>query len=250
MDHATAERLTALTSEFYAQVAESFSAARQSAWAGWGRVAELCGIAELSEPRVADVACGNMRFERFLAETGVAAQVRAVDLCDALSAGAYINNVSISYERLDIVATLAHEGALERVVGTSRFDLAVCFGFMHHLPLLEQRERLLRALANCARPGGFVAVSFWQLSKSERLLAKAKATTERAGAGLGLDGLGPGDYLLGWQERDDVFRYCHDFSEDEIDGLAAAVSPTAREIARFSADGATGNLNRYLILQA
>lgn len=254
MDRATAERLSELTREFYAQVAESFSATRQSAWAGWERVLGLCGRDGAAELRVADVACGNLRFERFLAEAQVGAQVRAVDACDSLSLGSGqiddINNVSISYSCLDVAEALSEEGALSAALGKTGFDLAVCFGFMHHLPLREQRERLLKELVACLLPGGFVAVSFWQLSKSERLLAKARACTARATAELGIQGLDAGDYLLGWQDRDEVFRYCHDFSEEEIDRLADSVSPIARERARFSADGATGNLNRYLILEA
>ena len=254
MDRATALRLTQLTNEFYAQVAESFSATRHGAWAGWERVLEVCGLAGRGELSVVDVACGNLRFERFLAETGVGARVRAFDACDELKAlggleSDGINTESITYTHLDLAEALERDGALASALGDSGSDLAVCFGFMHHLPLREQRERLLKELAASIKPSGYVAVSFWQLSKSERLLAKAEATTARALPKLGLSGLNAGDYLLGWQDRSDVVRYCHDFSEEEIDELAASVAGAAREVARYSADGATGNLNRYLIFE-
>lgn len=248
MDRATASRLSALTGAFYEQVSESFSATRQNAWTGWQSVVDACGLHGLDAPRVLDVACGNLRFERFLAEAGIAARVRAYDACDALSKGVDINTVSISYSRLDVVSALERNGELVGVLGKAGADLAVCFGFMHHLPLREQRALLVEALAASVAPGGHIAISFWQLSRSERLLAKAQATTARAVAELGLRGFGPGDYLLGWQGRADVLRFCHDFSEEEIDELALA--STAREVARFSADGATNDLNRYLILQA
>ena len=247
MDRATARRLSELTSEFYALTAESFSATRQSAWAGWERVLDVCALADKRELRVADVACGNLRFERFLADAGIAAQVSAVDACDRLSNGVNINNVSVCYTHLDVVTALERDGELAYALGNSSADLAVCFGFMHHLPLFEQRARLLEELVACVAPGGHVAISFWQLSQSERLLAKAEATTARSVPELGICGLGVGDYLLGWQDRTDALRFCHDFSEEEIDALAAATQ--AREVARFSADGAAGNLNRYLILE-
>jgi SAM-dependent methyltransferase len=128
-------------------------------------------------------------------------------------------------------------------------DLAVCFGFMHHLPLPERRAELLRVLVHACAPGGVVAVSFWQLSHSPKLLAKAQRTTAAARATRRLPGLGPRDYLLGCQDRSDVLRFVHDFSESEIDELAAVVSDHAVELARFSADGASGDLNRYLVLR-
>ena len=255
MDTATAYRLSKLTSEFYAQVAESFSATRQAPWSGWRRVYEECLLGRDSELRVCDVACGNLRFERFVAERRAAAgaagglRVFAFDNCDALEAGSFINNASILYTHTDVVGLL-HEGSeLGDVLGESVCDVAVCFGFMHHLPLSLWRARVLEALVGCVEPGGFVAVSFWQLSRSPKLLEKARAFTEDKVPELGIRGLGQGDWLLGWQDRTDVVRYCHDFSEEEIDELTAHVGGVAQEVARFSADGATDNLNRYVILQ-
>lgn len=249
----TAHLLTRLTSEFYAQTAASFSATRQAPWAGWQGVLDVTGLASREALRVLDLACGNLRFERFLAErlacTSPEASIRvhAFDSCDELAAHHVPPEVELSYTHLDVIEAL-DAGALAEHVGTGDYDLAVCFGFMHHLPLVEQRVRVLEALVASVADGGFVAVSFWQLSHSERLLAKAQATTKAAAPALGIDDLGPGDYLLGWQERSDVLRYCHDFSEEEISALVAGLDGV-RELARFSADGATGNLNRYLILQ-
>ena len=57
-----------------------------------------------------------------------------------------------------------------------------------------------------------------------------------------------GDYLLGWQESE-CFRYCHSFEEDEIDTLVKSLGSSALECDRFSADGASGTLNRYVVLQ-
>jgi hypothetical protein len=60
---------------------------------------------------------------------------------------------------------------------------------------------------------------------------------------------GSGDYLLGWQGRTDVARYCHSFLEDEIDELVLHASQATQEVARFSADGKSGELNRYSVLR-
>lgn len=58
-----------------------------------------------------------------------------------------------------------------------------------------------------------------------------------------------GDYLLGWRNLPGVYRYCHSFSDEEIDSLATLVADRAKCVARFRADGRTGSLNEYLVLQ-
>ena len=58
-----------------------------------------------------------------------------------------------------------------------------------------------------------------------------------------------GDHFLGWQQDPRPLRYCHSFAEDEVDALVRSVADCAREVERFSADGSSDTLNRYLILQ-
>ena len=251
----TAQRLSRLTGEFYARTSASFSATRSTPWEGWKRILAAVQAEDerrcVKSLRALDLACGNLRFERFLADAWHPGQVEAFafDACDELAMADSVIGPKVHYRHLDIVAELASGRDLASSLAITDCDLCVCFGFMHHLPLLEQRSQVLRALVACARPEAVIAVSFWQLSRSERLLRKACETTEAVAEKLGLDDLGTGDYLLGWQDRHDVVRYCHDFSEAEIDELSTAVSPYAAEIARFSADGATNNLNCYLLLR-
>ena len=255
MDLATARALSQLTSAFYEHVAASFSETRASAWPGWRQLLALVER-EGVEPRfVLDLACGNLRFERLLAgwcsERGCAAgcRVDAYDSCDALVADQGAPGLDVRFHHLDLAEALLAGEDLAALLDAPTADLAVCLAFLHHLPLPEHRALALRALVEGVRPGGLVAVSLWQLSHSERLLAKARQTTREQLPRLGLGPLAVGDFLLGWQGSTDVLRYCHDFSEDEVDELAVSVAPLAREVARFSADGATGDLNRYLVLR-
>jgi len=107
-------------------------------------------------------------------------------------------------------------------------------------------------------------VSFWQFLNDPRLAAKAATVTAEGRAAHCLPTFQENDFLLGWQHAEGTYRFCHHTPEDEIDALLAAIrEPSApstsgcappaplpfREIARFSADGKLGNLNRYLILQ-
>lgn len=257
IDIGTARQLCALTKGFYERASASFSATRQAPWPGWQRIWEaaerLIGPLRGSAPlEVLDVGCGNLRFERFLADQlGGSYRAWAVDDCDALVAEGHPDAATTTLRKLDVVGALA-EGAgpaeLAASFGAPPCSLAVAFGFLHHVPRFEWRVALLGAMAQALRPGGLLAVSLWQFADDPRLRAKAADATARGCQQLGLPPLPPGDHLLGWQD-DDAFRYCHHFTEEEADRLSAALAHEAREVARFSADGRTGSLNRYLLWQ-
>ena len=238
MDEAEARNLSKLTNEFYAHVADSFSATRQAPWPGWERVLASCASCNEGEKparegchtgpfRVLDLACGNLRFERFLSQRVPSMEAWAVDLCDELVRDRPPN---VHYQHLDLARSPAD-------VTAPPCDLCVTFGFMHHLPTFEQRSAVLTALVDHTRLGGIVAASFWQFEHDPRLRAKATPLGER------------GDYLLGWQDQTEVARYCHSFDEGEIDALATTIAGRAHEVDRFWADGKSGRLNRYVVWQ-
>lgn len=260
MDDSTARELIALNTRFYAEHAASFSATRSAPWEGWRRVADRAARAlppSDRELRVLDLACGNLRFERFIeADAARPARIDAVDNCDDLGRGALLPGMR--YHSIDILEALiagdrAEADPFPQLVG-ARYDLCACFGFMHHVPGARLRELVLEQLVERARPRGHIAVSFWQFMDDDRLARKAAASLEATRTAPPWDGFDPndlerGDHLLGWQGDAGAYRYCHHFDEAEIDGLARGVADRAVEVDRFSADGASHALNRYLILQ-
>ena len=250
-------RLCALTGEFYRANAESFSQTRQSPWQGWVRLLEVMEAASGQEPLcVLDLACGNLRFERYLADAlpGRMLSGYAVDNCDPLVEAGERNESDalsrIAFQNLDAIERLS-AGCLRKALEApdASCDLAVSFGFMHHVPLERWRAGLLRALVAKVRPGGFVAVSFWRFLNSAKLARKAQETTSRARTELGIPELPGNDYLLGWQDTQGLYRYCHHFDEPEIERLLAMVADSADLVNRFEADGKTGNLNEYVVLR-
>ncbi len=266
MERQVAQFLCRLTSDFYANNSDSFSRTRQLAWPGWRTCVDILrkgGLFGTSAPHlsVLDLACGNMRFEAFLSDALAdppdtpPLRFFAVDNCDALASAraeglACANGRGeVRYRSLDIMDALFASERLADALDVPPCDLSVSFGFMHHVPLLEQRAEVLDALVEATRQGGFVIVSFWRFLQDEKYAAKACAEHERAAASLGLPPLDEGDCVLGWNGASGAFRYCHSFSEGEIDELAAHVAPFADEIARFNADGRTGEMNTYLVLQ-
>ncbi len=286
-----------LTNEFYACNADSFSQTRAGAWPGWKTLADILRAYKFDtlapQVSVLDLACGNMRFLDFLMHEfademseNTCLDYFAVDNCDALAHARTIQpaRAAIHFHNTDITRALFDKKEPPSFIDISGCSLAVCFGFMHHVPLPEQRLYVLNALIDALEPGGFVAVSFWQFMTDEKFAKKARAEheqalselrqlarnertggklagSERLGAALVLDeyafcepafselSLDEGDFLLGWNGQSHTFRYCHSFSEEEIDTLVGRISPRAKEIARFRADGRTHEMNTYLILQ-
>lgn len=270
MDTRIARELIALNNRFYRDNAQSFSQTRQAPWQGWGRVMgyarEMLPVEALRGERllrVLDLACGNMRLASFLARELPDARIAytGVDASEDLAGHAVgtpqgPGTLDERFIACDVLGQLLQG---QPVLGTSPvapgYDLVCCFGFLHHVPGAKLRHALMLELCKLVCPGGIVAASFWQFMHDDRLAKKAQATTAQACEhppfhGFCADELEPGDNLLGWQDTSNSYRYCHSFEEQELDELAeAAASHGTREIARFSADGKSGALNRYLLVE-
>lgn len=284
MDATTIDFLRQVNNDFYARCAPSFSASRNAPWVGWRSCLEAvqdCGAVRLcdgpdvhlygratAQPgairkgasvRVLDVACGNMRFAAFLREELRGRQIDyfAIDDCAGLVPHLPEDEgFSTCFQNLDIIGELAVGVGLAHAIDAEPCDLVGCFGFFHHVPSFELRVRLIDALLQKTASGGVVCASFWQFMGDEKFVKKAetwnsKAKSELASVGLDASQLETGDYFLGWQNEPGLWRYCHDFEELEIDALVAAACEggKAREVARFSADGKSGAMNRYVVLQ-
>ena len=251
----TAEQLSYVTSEFYAQQTQSFSATRQAPWQGWQKCLDaMPQLLSGEKPSVLDVGCGNLRFARFLRDEAgiVPAKYFAVDNCKPLVESGETNaqTPQVTFIELDVIKSLLDNTLSSRLTVPS-CDLVVAFGFLHHVPGAQKRIQLLHTLLDKTKPGGFVCVSFWQFMNSQKLAAKAQETTAQGLRALGIDAsdLEQNDYLIGWQDKADTWRYCHHFSQEELDELLASLGPDVHVCTQFSADGKDNNLNRYVILQ-
>lgn len=251
----TAEQLSYVTSEFYAQQTQSFSATRQMPWQGWQKCLDaMPQLLSGEKPSVFDVGCGNLRFARFLRdEAGIVPEKYfAVDNCKPLveSGETDAQTPQVTFIELDVIKSLL-DNTLSSRLTVPACDLVVAFGFLHHVPGAKKRIELLRTLLDRTKPGGFVCVSFWQFMNSQKLAAKAQETTAQGLRALGIDAseLEEHDYLIGWQDKADTWRYCHHFSQEELDELLVNLGSGVRVCAQFSADGKDNNLNRYVILQ-
>lgn len=271
MDRRTAETLCELNAGFYEAYAQDFAATRQAPWPGWQRCldesnisetmaasVEQLGTAHATPLSVLDIGCGNLRFLKYL-RLQLPAEVQlesyAVDNCEFLlpSEEELAHDYPfVRFQKLDVLGRVIHEASLLHALEAPRCQLVTCFGLMHHTPGVPYRQRFLADLVRCCTSEGHVVVSFWQFMDSPELAQQAQAAHAQACARLNIaqQALDAGDFLLGWQNQPGAVRYCHHFTDAEIDGLVASLGRAAAVKARFKADGRTGALNTYVVLQA
>ena len=200
MNRDFASSLIQLNNTFYREHSASFSDTRQAPWPGWVRTMDIAlgqlDVATIEHPvRVFDLACGNMRFENFAAGGALAAkgvdganpsadascpfEFYGVDSCQDLAIdarGHALRIPNLHFQELDVLDALMKLNPAETpdvLFDAPLADISVCFGFMHHVPSCEYRVRVLDALVRQTRPGGIIAISFWEFMNDERMARKA-----------------------------------------------------------------------------
>ena len=283
MNHETANILNQINACFYEENAASFSQTRNAPWEGWRRCVDACKLEPDTKASVLDVACGNLRFATFLAEEYPAIDWHffAVDNCEPLAHANPVIANSVNFTCEDIVTNILKNLPPFEPANTSElaqnapFDIVASFGFMHHIPSFDLRIKFLKHALNYVRPNGHLIVSFWQFMNDESKREKIEQThtealkfyslevtendLERKAEGLHdtaeprpvvmPDALDPGDYFLGWKNLSGQYRYCHHFTDEEIDRLIGQLSGYATPVDSFTADGKTGDQNRYVVLR-
>lgn len=155
-----------------------------------------------SGSKVLDIGCGNQRFAKFVPE------------CKVIG----IDNTFNADIKLDIVQAL-----LDNNFPSVKCDAAVAFGLMHHIPDYDLRLRLIKYMLEQA---DIAIITFWQIG--EKQLKKVEHIEGE-------------DYYLHWQDRSDVRRFCHNFTNEEVDQVIEDIKINV--VDRFVSD----NANLYLV---
>lgn len=249
MQQSTARHLIDLTRHFYESVAESFDTTRQTAWSGFGELSEF--FSPNIPVNILDVGCGNGRLADVLKKSVSAFTYTGVDVNTLLLNKARLRlaellpDSNFSLIESDFLTNLLEE---KSVLPTAQNYSHVCsFGVFHHIPLAEMRVAMLNEMIAKTSVGGYTIVSFWQpLNQPNRFATKTK---DPVLYDISQSELQPNDLILGWQDNNDVARYCHSFTNEEILSLTENVSHQAKLVKTFQADGKTNDLNRYIVLQ-
>lgn len=249
MNAQTRQKLRELNRRFYQEAAQSFSESRQHPWPGWLQIPLPEGS---STPlRVLDVGCGNGRFARALHQRrggnfrywGLDQSSQMLTLAQAEVAR--LQGIESHWIQLDVLEEETAEAWPELT-----FDLIVAFGLIHHVPGRQARQNFVQKLADCVAPGGILVITAWQFAdqpRFERRTLPWSALEQSPMSAPSEADLESGDFLLGFGSDHEALRYCHHCDEAEVDQLAKGCG--LEEMARFSSDGKSENLNRYLVLK-
>ena len=239
MDAHVAARLLALNREFYQTFSADFAQTRERLQSGVARIArEVTG-----DVRLLDLGCGRGQLARHL----------LAEKAPRLYLGLDLNLHLLHHARGGILPEAGHahfacaelsSGALP--LGSAvRFEWVFLFAVLHHLPGLELRRRVCQEAHRLLVPGGRLALSNWQFSRSERLRRRIVPWAE---IGLGEQQVDPGDALLDWRRGGRGLRYVHQVEKAERRLLCREAG--FREIEDFASDGEGGDLSDYAIWEA
>lgn len=259
MDEQTRHRLQAMTREFYQKHADAFDATRQRAWDGWEPLVDAVRAQFVGEVAMLDLGCGNARFLLYLATRGLVPHAycgvdeNAVLLARAQEqvqvqarAQAQAQARSASHARYRFVHGDLHATVLNDEAHEATYNLIVMFGVLHHVPGRQYRAELLRAVAKRLCAGGVLLLSFWQPGK--RYSGASQPTPGLSFANNDLE-LEAHDLLLGWNGDFSVLRYCHDFTDEEIDEEIDGLEKSAMlRVLYRSQGGGNDRSNHYLAL--
>jgi tRNA (uracil-5-)-methyltransferase TRM9 len=234
MDSATAQRLLMLNRDFYERFGADFSATRQRLQPGVTRVlGTLTG-----DESILDLGCGNGELARTLARRGQRGPYLGLDFSLSLLSDA--SAVSDSFPARFLAADLTSDWALN--VERSTFNVITCFATLHHIPSNDLRLEILKTVHTLLALDGRFIISNWQFLNSDKLRGRVQPW-ERIG--LSAQAVDAGDYLLDWRRGGEGLRYVHQFSEEELSGLAEAVGFRVAE--SFYSDGEGGRLGLYQV---
>ena len=234
MNSAATERLLKLNHEFYNHFGESFSATRQRLQPGVKKILEM--IPE--DVSVLDLGCGNGHFLRELSVRGHKAALLGVDfslplLRDAESAP------GVEFREVDLTKLLA---VSDQLLVEGGWDVITMFATLHHIPSTEIRLDILRTVRKLIKDDGKFILSNWQFLNSEKLRSRIQPWGR---VSINESDIDEGDYLLDWRSGGEGLRYAHQFSVEELLGLAEQAEMRVTD--SFLSDGDGGNLGLYQV---
>lgn len=238
MEPGIAKRLFELNRKFYDQFGESFSATRQRLQPGVKKISDSIR----ADDSVLDLGCGNGNFLLELSRRGHHAPLLGADFSLTLLREAE-STPGVEWREVDLSRMLAD--TLEWKVESGKWSVVTMFATLHHIPSTEIRLDILRTVKELLKPDGRFILSNWQFLNSEKLKARIQPWSR---VGLADSDVDEGDYLLDWRSGGEGLRYVHQFSAEELLGLADQIQMKVE--AGFLSDGENGRLGLYQVWSA
>jgi len=232
MNSDTANRLLAINRQFYNRFGDQFSATRQRLQPGVKKILETIQ----ADDSVLDLGCGNGNFLREVFGRGHKAPLLGVDFSLPLLRDAE-STLGVEFREADLsqLSVISNQLSVP-----DHWSLITAFATLHHIPSTEMRLDILRTVRKLMKPDGKFILSNWQFLNSAKLRSRIQAWDR---VGINESDLDAGDYLLDWRSGGEGLRYAHQFSAEELSGLANQVG--MRVVDSFLSDGDGGNLGLY-----
>lgn len=150
-----------------------------------------------------------------------------------------------AFDERGLSFTLGNRDIVENPPHTGEYDLVVAFGVLHHIPGYENRHQFVRYLGQRVKQDGYLVFTSWRFYEQPRFRERIVAWPDDFEVEAH-------DYLLDWRrdrggDEEPALRYCHYIDDTEHQSLIAATGLT--EITTYRADGRSGDLNCYSVLQ-
>jgi 2-polyprenyl-3-methyl-5-hydroxy-6-metoxy-1,4-benzoquinol methylase len=234
MNSSTAQKLLAINREFYNNFGDQFSATRQRLQPGVRKILEMIQ----ADDSVLDLGCGNGNFLREAAGHGHKAPLLGVDFSLPLLRDAE-SSLGVEFREVDLTKLLA---VSDQLLAAGEWNVITMFATLHHIPSTEMRLDILNTVRKLLKPDGKFILSNWQFLNSAKLRSRIQAWSR---VGISESDLDEGDYLLDWRSGGEGLRYAHQFSVEELSGLANQAG--MRVIDSFLSDGNEENLGLYQV---
>ncbi len=262
MSQTVFDKINKINENFYSQefFGEEFSRTRNYYWQGWQELYTKFNLINLLGKNILDVGCGNGRFASFLEEilskefyNKTLLNYLGIDFSNSLLKEAILKNKQNKY----IVSEYKNGDLLnfdiwkKEKIG-KKFDLITVFGVMHHL--IGKKNRL-QFLINCCdnlKKNGYLIITFWDFYNRKIEIDKQGLDIFRKNFFKKMEilpnQLEKNDYLLGWKNNVNQFRYCHYYTKKEIHNLFVNSQLILKS--SFESDfDKKGDKNYYCILQ-
>lgn len=243
------KKLNNLNEQFYKKVGPEFDRTRQQYWKGWDTLIPLIKKKyRQNELSVLDLACGNARFGRFLAEyfPDKNIQYHGIDreetLLNLSQSALQATHLQFTLEKQDIIQALLDKNLFS---SKDTYDIVMVFGLLHHVPSQALREELVKALEIVLKPQGILVITSWQFATLPRF---SERFINPEVVDLHSEDLEKNDYILDWKRVETAYRYCHFANEAEVKNLIEA-NTKLQVIDSYYADGKTHSLNCYSIAE-
>ena len=232
----TAIQILSLNQQFYQSFADDFSATR-------GRLQP--GVLSLMEhflaaDRILDLGCGNGELAREIIKSGYGGTYHGTDFSQKLLENA--RQGAPPGEKIDFFKLNLVLASWEDILGTTPYDLILCFASLHHIPGAVERLRVVKNIRKQLSDDGLFILSNWQFLRSERFQDRILPWSA---VDIQEDEVEEGDYLLDWRRGGKGVRYVHHFRDEELSRLAEEGGFRIRE--QFYSDGKEGDLSLYQI---